>query len=186
MRNSHGKLFVISSPSGGGKSTVIRAMREMDPGLSYSISATTRPPRNGEVHGEDYYFLSESEFKEKIQNGAFIEWARVHGAYYGTLRDALERSLNEGKTVLLDIDVQGGIQIKSRIPDSVLIFLYPPAFDVLRDRLIKRGTDSPDSIKRRLEVAKSEIEVGNQYDYHVINSNIKETVREVITIINRV
>jgi guanylate kinase len=185
MQSSHGKLFVISSPSGGGKSTVIRTMREMDPGLSYSISATTRPPRRNELDGVDYYFLSKSEFKERIRNNAFIEWAQVHDAYYGTLRDALERSLSEGKTVLLDIDVQGGIQIKSKMPESILIFLYPPEFEVLSDRLIKRGTDSPESIKRRLEVAKSEIEVGNQYDYHVFNSSIQETVREVITIINK-
>ncbi|NQT24319.1 guanylate kinase [candidate division KSB1 bacterium] len=186
MQDFHGKLIVISSPSGGGKSTVIRMMLEMDPGLTYSVSATTRSPRNGEIHGEDYFFISEPEFKKKIQNDAFVEWAQVHGAYYGTLRDVLETSLDEGKTVLLDVDVQGGMQIKSKMSKSVLIFLYPPSFGALGDRLRKRGTDSPDTIKRRLEAAKDEIEIGKQYDYHVITSNIKETVREVITIINKV
>jgi len=165
---------------------VIGAMREMDPGLTYSVSVTTRSPRNGEVNGVDYHFIGELEFKEKVKNHAFVEWAKVHDAYYGTLRETLEESLTKGETVLLDIDVQGGMQIKSQMPESVLIFLHPPSFDALKDRLEKRGTESSRRIRRRLEVARDEIETGKKYNYHVINSHIQDTVREVITIINRV
>lgn len=186
MKPHRGKLVILSSPSGGGKSTVIRAIRAMDPGLTYSVSATTRMPRNGEIDGKDYLFISESEFRKKIESGAFIEYAKVHDAFYGTLLEPLQDSLSQYKTVLLDVDVQGGMQIKSKIAEAILIFLYPPSFEALQDRLEKRGTDSDNAIKRRLEVAKDELEIGKQYDFHVMNSNIKETVQEVITIINKV
>ncbi len=182
---SRGRVFVISSPSGGGKTTVIEALREKNRDLCYSVSATTRDPRPGEVNGRDYYFLKEDEFLRKIEENAFIEWARVHNFYYGTPRDQIEKYLGEGKKVILDIDVQGGLKIKEQIPDSVLIFLLPPSMDELRKRLIQRGTEEEEILRVRIENAKKEIDMADRYDYQVINDILDETVRELDSIINR-
>lgn len=180
-----GKLIVFSAPSGGGKSTIISELRKKDQSLVYSVSATTRQSRPGENHGTDYYFLSDEEFSEQIENKEFLEWAEVHKERYGTLRKPVEKQISEGRVVLLDIDVQGGLTVKESLPESVLIFIFPPSLEVLEERLRNRGTESEEKLKIRLENAKEEMEIGKNYDYLVINQNIQETVAEVQAIIKK-
>ncbi len=177
------RLFVISSPSGGGKTTIVRELRKEGFDFAYSVSATTRPPRRGEKDGVDYFFLDEETFLRRIKEGAFLEWAKVHGYYYGTLKAQINRYLSEGKMVLLDIDVQGGLHLKNTRSDAVLIFLSPPGIEELKKRLKKRGTESSEVIEKRLDVAKKELQMANQYDFQVINDNLKDTVKEVRAII---
>ena len=183
MSASGGMLFVISSPSGGGKSTVIDELRKRNGKLSYSVSATTRPPRKDEKEGIDYFFWDKETFRKKIEEHAFIEWAKVHGDYYGTLRDQIDRYLAEDRKVLLDVDIQGGLSLKKAEPQTVLIFLLPTSLEVLEKRLLARGTDSAETIARRIEVAKKEIERVDQYDFQIVNDNLEDTVKELQTII---
>jgi len=178
-----GRLFVISSPSGGGKTTVIKSLLNDDPELVYSISMTTRAPRDGEIDGKDYYFTGTEEFRRGIETGRFLEWAVVHGDYYGTPREQIEKMLEEGRKILLDIDVQGGRSVKASLPDSILIFLLPPSLDVLRRRLEARGTESEERLKRRLQTASEEITESEVYDHRIINDTLDETIESVRTII---
>jgi len=182
---TQGKLIVISSPSGGGKSTVIQALREKDSTRNYSISATTRLPRDGEQDGHDYHFITKEAFQKKIEKDAFLEWAIVHGHHYGTLREDIERDLISGKKILLDIDVQGGLKVKELLPESVLIFLLPPSLKILEQRLRDRGTEIDDVLEKRLEIAQREIEEADQYDYQVINKNLNETINAIEAIIQK-
>jgi len=176
-------LFVLSSPSGGGKTTIRRAVLKELPQLAYSVSYTSRSPRPGEVEGVDYFFISREEFEEKIKREEFIEWAEVHGNLYGTSRKFIDDQLSSGKDVLLDIDVQGANEIKKKKGNSVcLIFLLPPSLEVLRSRLIKRG-ESEEEIKRRLSRARFEMEMLEQYNYKVVNYDLSQAVRDVSSII---
>ncbi|NOZ55205.1 MAG: guanylate kinase [Calditrichaeota bacterium] len=182
-----GLLVVISSPSGGGKTTVVKRILDSgDDRFVYSVSATTRPPRPGEKDGRDYFFLSDEEFRRRIQEGAFAEWAEVHGHLYGTLKDQIDRNLKAGKIILLDIDVKGGLSLKRAFPeDSLLIFLAPPSLEVLEKRLRQRGTDSEEEINRRLQRVKMELDAAKQYDTVIVNEDLDTTVREVLEAIER-
>ncbi len=182
LRNK-GMLIVLSSPSGGGKSTVVKTILKKDPQIEYSVSVTSRKPRQGEVNGEAYFFVSEEEFKQMIAQDRFLEWALVHNHYYGTRRDIIEEKLQRNKDVLLDIDVQGGLNIKRKMPESVLIFLLPPSMEVLETRLRKRGLDDNSSIELRLHNAVREIQSASQYDYIVINDKLEDTIMAVRKII---
>jgi len=183
MCDSKKRLFVLSSPSAGGKTTLIKAVMNNMRNLSYSVSATTRPPREGEKEGVDYFFLSDETFRKKVEEGAFIEWAEVHGYYYGTLRNQVEAYLKEGKKVLLDLDVQGGLNLKKIEPEAVLIFLLPPSLEVLKQRLMDRGTETEESMEKRLNLAVKEIKMADQYDFQIINDRLEDTLEELEAVI---
>jgi guanylate kinase len=180
---STGNLFIVSAPSGGGKSTLCRAARERFPDLRYSISATARPPRPGEVHGRDYFFVSEEEFKRGIETGRWAEWAVVHGNYYGTPADFIRQTLEDGHDILLDIDVQGAGQLMNRFPDSISIFIMPPSMAILRERLEKRETDDPEVIRRRMENARKEVAAKERYEHIIINDDLQRAVANFTGII---
>lgn len=182
-RHITGRLFIISAPSGAGKSTLCRAVRQRLPDLCYSVSHTTRRPRGGEKNGVDYYFISQTAFRKGINTDKWAEWAKVHGNYYGTSAEYIDRALGEGCDVLLDIDVQGMEQILKRYPDSVTIFIMPPSLTVLQQRLQDRGTDSAASISERLDNAAEEIKQRQRYRHIVINDRLEEAVEKVTAII---
>lgn len=177
-----GKLIIISAPSGSGKSTIIgRVMQDESLKLAFSVSATTRPRRGQEVHGVDYYFLTQEEFESKIEGDELVEYQEVYkGRYYGTLKSEVERITGMGKNVVLDLDVLGGVNVKKMYGDRALsIFIQPPSVEVLRQRLINRGTDSMEDIKNRVDKAEFEISIGPQFDHTVINDVLDTAVAEV-------
>ena len=176
-------LIVVSGPSGAGKTSITRRVVERNSDIYYSVSLTTRPNRGGERDGVDYRFITEDEFREKVDAGEFLEWARVHGAYYGTPKTPIERALAGGKKVLLDIDVQGGSQIRGQVDHGLYIFVVPPTRDVLLRRLRGRGTDDPEVIRRRMEEAGREIEEMRFYQYLVVNDDLEDSVARVEGII---
>jgi guanylate kinase len=185
-KSSKGRLFVISSPSGGGKTTIINRLLDEMTGIAPSISHTTRTIRDGESDGEDYYYVTETRFMEMVKDGLFLEWAEVYGNYYGTSLSSVETALAGGQDVLLDVDVQGGSQIKESIPGAVLIFIVLPDPEEFERRLRARGTDGEEDILRRLESARQELALVGQYDYAVPNNDIDEAVKEVRSIISTV
>ncbi len=182
--SSRGVLVVISSPSGGGKTTIVNAVRK-NMGLEYSVSTTTRAPRKGEIDGVHYNFVSKSDFLRYIDEGRFVEWARVHGSLYGTERSRVENSLAGGRTLLLDIDVRGALQIKRKFPGALLIFIAPPSMAELEKRLLARGTNTENSIKQRLAEAENEMSRMKDYDRTVVNDSLEKAVDSVQDIIKK-
>lgn len=174
-----GCLFVVSAPSGAGKTTLIRRALDRFPHLSYSVSHTTRRPRAGEIHGRDYFFTDETDFRYMIDAGEMLEWARVHNNYYGTSRAFVEKTLETGRSLLLDIDVQGAEQIMASGLAPVTIFIMPPSMDVLRQRLEGRGTDTADVIALRLENAAAEIQKKDLYHHILVNDDLETAVAEL-------
>ena len=179
------KLIVISAPSGAGKTTIVRRILELVPALEFSVSACSRPKRNGEINGKDYYFLGTEEFREKIRKKEFLEWEQVYeGQYYGTLVVEVERIWKKGRHVIFDVDVKGGLSIKKRFPERTLaVFIRPPSFEILEERLRKRSTESPENLKKRLEKAKYELGFAGQFDRVVINDDLDDAIEEVHSII---
>lgn len=180
---SKGLLFVLSGPSGVGKNTVLDELFKGFNGVSYSVSATTRERRQGEVEGEDYFFISEAEFKEIEANDGFIESAVVHGHYYGTPKKFVDQKLEEGEDIILEIDTQGAKQVREKYPEAVYIFLVPPSLEELENRLDKRGSESDKSKSIRLNNARQELKEVHKYDYEVINDSLSDAVREIKKII---
>ncbi len=176
-------IVVVSGPSGVGKSTVVGGVLERVEGFSRSVSLATRSPRKGEVDGEDYHFVDSEEFGRRREAGELLEWAEVHGNLYGTPLDFVEGKLAGGSCVMLEIDVQGGMDVKGKRPDAVLIFLLPPDFGELERRLRGRGTDDDDVISRRLENARMEMSFYDKYDYVVVNDDIGRCVGDILGII---
>ncbi len=180
-RRLRGELFIISAPAGGGKTTIVNMLLKEVPNLVRAITCTTRKPRDGEEDGKDYYFLTKEEFEESIKNDKFLEYAKVHDNYYGTPREEVEKLLNEGKDVILIIDVQGMRQLRKKIKLNA-IFILPPSLEELINRMKKRG-ESEEEIKKRLETAKKELPAWKEYDYVVVNDVLekaKENIKKII------
>jgi guanylate kinase len=180
-----GLLFILSAPSGAGKSTLCRAVRAHFTDLLYSVSYTTRAARPGEQNGVDYHFITKEAFEKGIERGRWAEWAEVHGNYYGTSAEFLDRGIAEGRDILLDIDVQGTRQILKRYPAGITVFIMPPSMDTLKSRLQARGTDSPEVIAVRLKNAQNEMAQKNLYRHVIINARLPEAVTELIGILER-
>ncbi len=182
--NERGLLVVLSGPSGVGKGTVRKALFEMEGhDLVYSISMTTRPPREGEIDGDDYYFVSKEEFERRIKEDAFLEWAQFVGHYYGTPKDKVEEQLKQGHEVVLEIEVQGALQVRERMSDAVFVFIAPPNKETLYRRLLRRGTESNETIQKRMDKAEREFPLAHKYDYIVVNDEVRNAADRILAII---
>jgi len=182
--NERGLLIVISGPSGVGKGTVRKALFELEGhDLVYSISMTTREPRDGEIDGEDYYFVSRDEFERRIEEDQFLEYAEFVGNYYGTPKDKVEAQLDLGKEVVLEIEVQGALQVRKKAKDGVFVFIAPPNKEALYRRLLRRGTEDPQTIQRRMDKAEREFPLAHKYDYIVVNDEVTNAADRILAII---
>ncbi|MFH1386715.1 MAG: guanylate kinase [bacterium] len=189
-KRKRGLLVVISGPSGVGKSTVVRRLFKVYPELLMSISSTTRAPRPGEIHGQHYFFITQEEFDLRVRQDDFLEWAKVHGSYYGTPRSYIEKELDKGRVVVLEVDVQGATAVKRIVQagelesSAVFIFLIPPSVDILAFRLKKRKTEDAEVVNYRLRAAIAELQVMEKYDYIVVNDKVESAADKIKAIIN--
>ncbi len=179
-----GKMIIFSAPSGAGKTSIVKGVMEKMDNLSFSVSACSRPRRNGETDGVDYHFLSPESFREKIQSGAFLEWEEVYpGSYYGTLHSEVEKIWKCGKHVVFDVDVAGGINIRNQFPkQSMAIFVMPPSLETLRQRLVNRGTENAESLKKRLGKAEKEMSFSSRFDHILVNEDLDVAIGEAIAL----
>jgi guanylate kinase len=178
-----GTLFVVSSPSGGGKGTLIRRVLDTVPNLSYSVSYTTRTPRNGEVHGREYFFVNRETFEAMVRANEFLEWALVHGNLYGTARQQVALETAAGTDIVLEVDVQGAASIRNLTMDTVSVFILPPSYEILRRRLVARGTDSPEQLALRMKNAPEELRQYSSFDYVIINDDVERAAHQLASII---
>jgi guanylate kinase len=183
LSEKKGRLFVFSAPSGAGKTTIVRDVLKQFPELIFSISATTRKKRPSEVEGEDYFFISKKEFEDKISNGEFVEWEEFYDYYYGTLKSFVDENINDGRSVVFEVDVKGALSIKETYPDSVLIFIAPPSLDELKKRLIERKTETEEDLKKRIERAEMELGFKDKFDQVIYNDNLEEAKRKAKSLI---
>lgn len=186
MSEKKGKIFVISSPSGGGKTTIVRRILSEFPEIVFSVSATTRPKRPDEIDGVHYFFLTEEQFLEKIKNDEFIEWERFYDYYYGTLKTFVIDNIQNGKSVLLEIDVKGALSVKKIFPDSILIFIDVPSFEELVNRLKKRKTESETDLQKRIDRAKMELSYKDKFDYIFVNKDLEEVTSQIKSLIKEI
>lgn len=180
--SSRGVLFIVSAPSGAGKTTLVRGLLEREPQIGLSISHTTRAPRPGEVDGVAYHFISVERFEAMREAGDFLEWAHVHGNFYGTSRRWLDERLNAGHDVLLEIDWPGALQVRAQFPEAVSLFVLPPSFEALAQRLTGRGSDAPEVIERRLAAAREEIGHLREFDFVIINNILSQALDEMVAV----
>lgn len=171
-----GRLFIIAGCSGVGKGTLLKMFLNKNPQIKLSISATTRKPRTGEIDGENYFFISKEEFLKSVENNEFLEWAEFSGNYYGTKKSFVEKTLNKGTDIILEIEVKGANQVKEKMPDAITIFIMPPSVETLETRLRGRKTEDEETIQKRLHEAKREIEAGKNFDYKIINDNLEDAI----------
>ena len=182
--NTRGVLLVLSGPSGTGKGTVCKVVRDsLGDNLAYSISATTRKPRTGEEHGREYFFFSKEEFEALRDQNGFLEWAQVYDNYYGTPRAFVEEVLASGRDCILEIDPQGALQVRKATSEAVLVFIAPPSLEELRARLTGRGTEAPEEVEKRLSCAEAELEYSNQYDYLIVNDEVEKAAEKMKAIL---
>jgi len=190
MLNNQGKndskIIVISSPSGGGKTSIVKSILKEFPEIVFSISATTRPKRSNETDGVDYYFISEEQFLEKIEKDEFIEWERFYDYYYGTPKELINNTLKSKKSILLELDVKGALSVKKLYPDSIIIFIDVPSFEELVKRLQSRNTESETDLKKRIERAKMELSYKDKFDYIFINKDLNEVTNKVINLLKNI
>lgn len=181
---SKAKLIVISAPSGSGKTSVLKEILKLNKGkLTFSISATTRKKRHNEINGVEYYFLTEEKFKQKLEKEDFVEWENIYGDYYGTLKSEVDRLLQEDKSILFELDVNGSLQLKKLYPEAKLIFIVPPSIEVLEERLKNRNTETPEKLAKRIERAKMELDKAKYFDFEVKNYELADAVTEVNKIV---
>lgn len=181
---SSGKLIVVSAPSGAGKTTIVKAILDKYPSMLFSVSAVTRPRRESEIDGKDYYFLTRQDFERGIQAGELVEWEEIYGNLYGTLKSEVEKALSSGKTMLFDIDVKGGLSIKRTYPnESVLIFIRPPSIEILQARLRGRKTEDEATFRRRMDRVAMELGLASRFDYQVVNDDLPTAITEVDQIV---
>lgn len=186
METGKGKIFVVSAPSGAGKTTIVKNVLSNLPELNFSISITTRKKREDEIDGVDYHFISEDDFLKRIKKNDFIEWEKFYDYYYGTPKGLIEEKIKSGASVLLEVDVKGALNIKAIYPEAILIYISPPSFEVLVKRLKNRKTEDEIDLKKRIERAKMELSLKGKFDYLVENKNLNNAVSEVKSIIERV
>ena len=179
-----GRLIIISSPSGGGKGSLIKEVRSMLPDLGYSVSHTTRPQRFGEENGREYFFVTKEDFERRIGGGDFLEYANVHGNLYGTSLRESEKVFNTGRDLIVEVDVQGAIQISEKLPESITIFILPPSFEVLKARLTARGTEGEAELRTRLKNAFNEVLEYTKFKYVIVNQDLGMAARQIASIIN--
>ena len=179
-----GNLFVVAAPSGAGKSSLVNALMEVDSRLAHFVSHTTRPPRGQEVHGREYYFVSHAQFDQMVQQGAFLEWAHVHGNRYGTSKQAIEERISQGGDIILEIDYQGAIQVKQLFHNAILIFVLPPSWEELKSRLERRGEDADDVIDMRLQNAAREVGQVQEFDFVIINERFELALFDLKSIVH--
>lgn len=181
---SRGRLIVISAPSGAGKTSIAQEILRRNPSLVFSVSATTRARRANEVEGKAYFFLTKGEFVRRVQQGEFVEWDEIYGNCYGTLIAEIDAALAVGKHLLFDVDVKGGLSIKNRYPQALLVFIAPPSVEVLRERLVARHTESLETLARRLERVPLEMTLGKRFDYRVVNDDLTTAIENVQKIVS--
>jgi len=179
-----GQLFIVAAPSGAGKTTLVRLLLENDPDIRVSVSSTTRAARPGEEDGREYHFVDVPRFLEMVSHGEFIEWAEVHGNYYGTSKRWIESEMAAGHDVLLEIDWQGAQQVKKAFPDAIGVFIMPPSLDALQERLAGRGTDSAEIIARRLAAARDEMRHVDEFNYVIINDDLQKALDDLLAVVN--
>ncbi len=181
--SNKGILFVISGPSGVGKTSIIRSVLERVKNVVFSVSCTTRKQRPGEINGVDYFFISQEEFDEMIRGNKFLEWAKVHDNYYGTPSDFVFKHMDDGNDVILDIDVQGALNVKKNFDGAKFVFIAPPSYQTLGERLKRRGTETEEKIQRRLETARKEIKYIPEFEYLIINEDLESSITNLVSII---
>ena len=186
MEDNKGEVIAVSGPSGAGKSTIVKIILKLYPEIVFSVSATTRPKRENESDGVEYFFISEDKFKNKIDKGEFVEWQKFYDYYYGTVYSFINENINSGNPVLLEIDVKGALSIKRIYPESHLIYIMPPSYEVLVSRLRNRQTETEEDFQKRIERAKMELSHKDQFDYIVINEYIEKAVEETVVLIKKI
>ncbi|HLG31576.1 MAG TPA: guanylate kinase [Ignavibacteriaceae bacterium] len=185
-KSKKGEIIAVSAPSGGGKTTIVKQILKKFPEIIFSVSATTRPKRESEKNGVEYYFISEEEFNQKIKNNEFVEWEKFYDYYYGTFKSVIEENIKKGKSVLLEVDVKGAISLKRIYPEARLIYITPPSFEELVKRLRERRTESETDIKKRIERANMELSVKDKFDYFVDNKDLNKAIKDTSELINKI